>query len=127
MRVLDDEEINKKKKKIENEIKDLKGLSNEKINFMYGNDINWQGEREIIIEGEDSKELELYRIILDYVTSRELVMKRLHAKDNREKMKYGTEIERFELISVLNFISSIESKNKALGEREREKKNRKFT
>ncbi len=85
---------------------------------MYGNDINWQGESVINIDEEDSKESELYRIMLDCVTSRELVKKRLNAKDNREKMKYGTEIEKLELISVLNFISSIESKNIALGEQD---------
>ena len=118
---LEDEEIEKKKKKIEREYEDLKGILNEKINSLYGNDINWQGESlinndEDNIDEEDSKESELYWIMLDYVTSRELVKKRLNATDNREKMKYGTEIEKLELISVLNFISSIESEDSALGE-----------
>ena len=83
---------------------------------MYGNDINWQGESVINIDEEDSKESELYRIMLDYVTSRELVKKRLNVTDNREKMIYGTEIEKLELISILNFISSIERDDSALGE-----------
>ena len=43
-------------------------------------------------------------------------MKRIKLRDDREKMKYETEIEKFGLNSLLNYINTFE--NSALGDKD---------
>ena len=56
------------KKTIKKEIEELKEISNENSNSLYGNKVNWKGEKEIIFGEDVSKESELNKIMLDYST-----------------------------------------------------------
>lgn len=113
---LNEEEIKEMKKTIKKEIEDLKEISNENSNSLYGTKVNLKGEKEIIFGENVSKELELNKIMLDYATCRELVMKRIKLRVDREKMKNETEIEKFRLNSLLNYINTFE--NRALGDKD---------
>ena len=57
--------------------------------------------------------MKLYKNMLYYSSFNELKEKILTSKDNKERMRYGAEIEKLGLKSLLKFINSL--RNKALG------------
>ena len=57
--------------------------------------------------------MKLYKNMLYYSSCNELKEKILTSKDNKERMRYGAQMEKFGLKSLLKFINSLE--NKALG------------
>ena len=98
---------------IEKEIKDLKAISKEKIVSLKKNDIDWGKPKLKARSNEDSKTIKLYKNMLYYATCSELEQKILNANDNKERMRYGTQIERLGLRSLLKYINSLG--NEALG------------
>ena len=98
---------------IEKEIKDLKAISKEKIVSLKKNDIDWGKPKLKARSNEESKTIKLYKNMLYYATCSELEQKILNANDNKERMRYGTQLERLGLRSLLKYINSLG--NEALG------------
>ena len=92
---------------IEKEIKDLKIFSKEKFISLEKNDLDWLKPKLKIKTEEDSKTIKLYKNILYYSTCNELEQKILFAKENKERMRYGTQIENLGLRSLLKYIYSL--------------------
>jgi hypothetical protein len=113
-----DDIINEENKIIE-EINDLELMSKENNNSLYGNDIYW-GVNELNIDTmKDIADIaKLYKIILEYSNNCELVQKLLNKlNDHKEKMRYGTEIEKLQLNDLLKYIYSF--KDEHLGEKDK--------
>ena len=107
------DEILSKTPIIEQEIKDLELLSKEKIISSKGNDINWGNTILIKNLNRNSTLIKLYKNMLYYSSCNELKEKILTSKDNKERMRYGAQMEKFGLKSLLKFINSLG--NEALG------------
>ena len=98
---------------IEKEIKDLKIYSKEKNSSSKKNDLDWLKPKIKIKIEEDSKTIKLYKDMFYYATCNELEQKILNAKENKERMRYGTQIENLGLRPLLKYIYSLG--NEALG------------
>jgi hypothetical protein len=114
-----DDIINEETKIIE-EINDLELISKENNNSLYGNDLYWGGNE--LNDKNNMKDItdiaKLYKIILEYSNNCELVQKLLNKlNDHKEKMRYGTEIEKLQLNDLLKYIYSF--KDEHLGEKDK--------
>ena len=99
--------IIKKSPIIQQEINDLKAISKEKSISLSGNDLGWGKPLLKTKLGEDSPTIKLYKNMLFYATCNELEQKILHAKDNKERIRYGTQIEKLGLKALLKYINSL--------------------
>ena len=107
------DEMLKGTKLIETEINDLISISKEKLNSLSGNNLDWGAPVSLIKSNNDSQTIKLYKNMLYYATCNELEQKILHSKDNKERMRYGAQIEKLGLKSLLKYINSLG--NEALG------------
>ena len=101
------DEILKKSPIIQQEISDLKAISNEKTVPLSTNDLPWGKP-----SGKEKFQntcplIKLYKNMLFYANCNELEKKILHAKDNRERIRYGTQLENLGLKTLLKYINSL--------------------
>ena len=92
---------------IEKEIKDLISISKEKIISLKKNDLDWGNPKFKTKPTDVIKTIRLYKDMLYYATCNELEQKILNSKDNKERMRYGTQIEQLGLRSLLKYINSL--------------------
>ena len=105
---------------IEKEIEDLKSVSNDKRNVsLSGNNLDWGKPVSLSHSVEESQTINLYKNMLYYATCNELQNKLLNAKEYKERIIYGNQLEKLGLISLLKYIYSIG--DEALGAENRKK------
>ena len=102
---------------IEQEIKDLQIISKEKIITLGGNDLIWGNPISSFKLNNDSFIIKLYKNMLYYATCNEIVQKIINSKDNKDRMRYGTQMEKLGLKALLKYINSFE--NEALSSENR--------
>ena len=109
--------ILKKTPIIEQEIKDLQIISKEKIITLGGNDLIWGNPISSFKLNNDSFIIKLYKNMLYYATCNEIVQKIINSKDNKDRMRYGAQMEKLGLKALLKYINSFE--NEALSSENR--------
>jgi len=114
------ETIRINKPQIEKEIEALKSVSNDKRNVsLSGNNLIWGKPLLSPQSGEESQTIKIYKNMLYYATCNELQQKLLNAKEYKERIIYGNQLEKLGLVSLLKFIYSIG--DEALGTENRKK------
>ena len=109
-----------KRPEVEKEIEVLKSVSNDKRNVsLSGNNLNWGKPIVSAKTGEESQIIKLYKNMLYYATCNELQEKLLNAKEYKERIIYGNQLEKLGLISLLKYIYFIG--DEALGSENRKK------
>ena len=90
---------------IEQEIKDLQIISKEKIISLGGNDLIWGNPISSFKLNNDSFIIKLYKNMLYYATCNEIVQKIINSKDNKDRMRYGAQMEKLGLKALLKYIN----------------------
>ena len=108
------EVIKKKTNEIQQETEDLISTSKEEVASISGNDLYWGNPNLKFKISDKPKIIKLYKNMLFYSICTEIGKKIMDSKDNKERYRYGNEIGKLGLESLLKFINSFGNEERKL-------------